>query len=105
VARLRFGRKAKIVLATFVATALAVLLIANLALGDKRIDRQVRTLYALEAPQFRRVMEVMLGPAMLPGNRVQALVNGPSPSRPTSITRAASAPSSAARSPSARAPA
>ncbi|HZM34108.1 MAG TPA: phospholipase D-like domain-containing protein [Burkholderiales bacterium] len=71
-----FSRKTRIVAATFVATTLAVLLVANLALGDKRIDEHVRTLYSVEEPQFRRVMEVMLGPGMLPGNRVQPLLNG-----------------------------
>ena len=73
---MRFGRKARIVAMTFVATTLLVLLVANLALGDKRIDERVPTLYGLEDPQFRRVMDVMLGPALRPGNRVQALVNG-----------------------------
>jgi cardiolipin synthase len=73
---MRFGRKARIVVMTFVATTLLVLLVANLALGDKRIDERVPTLYALEDPHFRRVMDVMLGPALRPGNRAQALVNG-----------------------------
>jgi cardiolipin synthase len=76
VARLPFSRKTRIVAATFVATTLAVLLVANLALGDKRIDERVPTLYALEDPHFSRVMDVMLGPALRPGNRAQALVNG-----------------------------
>ena len=73
---MRFGRKARIVAMTFAATTLLVLLVANLALGDKRIDERVPTLYALEDPHFRRVMDVMLGPALRPGNRAQALVNG-----------------------------
>jgi cardiolipin synthase A/B len=75
-ARLKFGRKAKIVATTFVATTLMVLLVANLALGDKRIDQQVPVLYSVEDPQFRRSMGVILGPAMIAGNRVEALVNG-----------------------------
>jgi cardiolipin synthase len=57
---------------TFVATALAVLLIANLSLGDKRIEQRVEPTDA----QFRRNMNVMFGPGLVPGNRVQALVNG-----------------------------
>jgi cardiolipin synthase len=76
VARLKFGRKARIVAATFVATTLLVLLVANLALGDKRIDRRVPVLYAVEDAQFRRVMGVILGPQMIAGNRVEPLVNG-----------------------------
>jgi cardiolipin synthase len=76
VARLSFGRKARIVAATFAATTLLVLLVANLALGDKRIDQQVPVLYPVEDAQFRRSLNVILGPQMIAGNRVEALVNG-----------------------------
>ena len=62
--------------ATVVATALAVLLVANLSLGDKHIDKQVDTLYAAADAQFRRNVNVMFGPALVGGNRTQALVNG-----------------------------
>ena len=62
--------------ATVVATALAVLLVANLSLGDKRIDKRVDTLYAAADAQFRRNVNVMFGPALVDGNRTQALVNG-----------------------------
>ncbi len=75
-ARLKFGRKAKIIAATFAATTLIVLLVANLALGDKRIDQQVPVLYPVEDAQFRRSMGVILGPQMMAGNRVEALLNG-----------------------------
>jgi cardiolipin synthase len=73
---IKAGRKAKIVAATFAATTLLVLLVANLALGDKRIDQQVPVLYSVEDAQFRRSMGVILGPQMIAGNRVEALVNG-----------------------------
>jgi len=73
---IKAGRKAKIVATTFAATTLLVLLVANLALGDKRIDQQVPVLYTVEDAQFRRSMGVILGPAMIAGNRVEALVNG-----------------------------
>ena len=73
---LKRGRKLWIVAATFVATALAVLLVANLSLGDKRVEERVETLYSVSDAQFRRNMDVMLGPALLGGNRVQALLNG-----------------------------
>ena len=62
--------------ATVVATALAVLLVANLSLGDKHIDTQVDALYAAADAQFRRNVNVMFGPALVGGNRTQALVNG-----------------------------
>jgi cardiolipin synthase len=59
-----------------VATALAVLLVANLSLGDKHIEQRVETLYIAADPQFRRNMNVMFGPALVAGNRARALVNG-----------------------------
>jgi cardiolipin synthase len=53
-----------------------VLLIANLSLGDKVIDEDVPSLYPVADPQFLRSMNVLLGPQLVAGNRVQALVNG-----------------------------
>jgi cardiolipin synthase len=76
VARPTRGRKVWIVVGTFVATALLVLLVANLSLGDKLIEERVETLYSVADPQFRRNMDAMLGPPLLGGNRAQALLNG-----------------------------
>ncbi len=53
-----------------------MLLVANLSLGDKVIDEQVPALYSVAEPQFLRSMNVLLGPPLVRGNRVQALVNG-----------------------------
>jgi cardiolipin synthase len=61
---------------TFLATGLAVLAAANLSLGDKKIDTSVTSLYGVADPEFVRTMSVMLGPALVPGNRTRALVNG-----------------------------
>jgi len=61
---------------TFAATALAVMLVANLSLGDKHIDKRVATLYSTADEQFARNMNVVFGPALVGGNRAQALVNG-----------------------------
>ena len=55
---------------------LLVLIVANLALGDKRIDQRVSHLYPAADAQFTRSMNVMLGPALLAGNRARTLVNG-----------------------------
>ena len=66
----------RIAILTFLGTGLAVLLVANLTLGDKVIDENVPSLYAVADPQFVRTMSVMLGPALLAGNRTRALVNG-----------------------------
>jgi cardiolipin synthase len=68
--------KWRIVILTFLATGLVVMLVANLSLGDKVIDEHVPTLYAVSDAQFLRNMNVMLGPAVVAGNRTQALVNG-----------------------------
>lgn len=61
---------------TFLATGLAVLVAANLSLGDKKIDTSVASLYGVADPEFVRTMSVILGPALVPGNRARALVNG-----------------------------
>jgi cardiolipin synthase len=58
------------------AMGIAVLLIANLALGDKRIDTHVEHLYPVESPQFSRAMGALLGPGLVGGNQARALVNG-----------------------------
>jgi cardiolipin synthase len=57
-------------------TALAVLLIANFGLGDKKIEKEIEPLYSVSDPLFPRTLDVMLGFALLPGNRAEALVNG-----------------------------
>jgi cardiolipin synthase A/B len=58
------------------AIALAILVVANLALGDKRIDARVEHLYPASSPQFQRAVNVLFGPQLVPGNRARALVNG-----------------------------
>ncbi len=62
--------------ATIVATALVVLFIANLTLGDKHIEQRVETLYSSADAQFRRNLNVMFGPPLVGGNHARALVNG-----------------------------
>ena len=58
------------------AVALVVLVVANLALGDKRIDQKVAHEYPVSSPHFARVASVAFGPALTQGNRARALVNG-----------------------------
>ena len=70
------SRKWKIVLATVAATLFAVFLVLNLGLGNKKVDQQVESSYTVDDPQFLRTMGVMLGPAILPGNRAETLQNG-----------------------------
>ena len=66
----------RIAILTFLGTALGVLLVANLTLGDKVIDETVPSLYTVADPQFARTMSVMLGPALLPGNRTDISEHG-----------------------------
>jgi cardiolipin synthase len=74
--KLKFGSKAGLVTATMAATLLVLLIVANLTLGEKPIDTKVAPLYATSDPQFARTMNMMLGPALLEGNRVTTLLNG-----------------------------
>jgi len=67
----------------WIAIAMAVLLmgftvvvVLNLSLGDKTVDRDVPSLYSVEDEQFTRTMSVMLGPALVNGNRTTVLLNG-----------------------------
>lgn len=65
-----------IIVATSLVTALGVLLVTNLSLGNKQVDRRIETLYTVADPQFLRSMGSLLGPPIVDGNRAQALLNG-----------------------------
>ena len=71
------NRRVILVAATAVALTIAAGLLAlNLQEGEKQIERTVARLYSTEDPQFGRALGVLLGPAILPGNRFDVLVNG-----------------------------
>jgi cardiolipin synthase len=53
-----------------------VLLVFNLTTGAKKIKRELAHLYGVADPQFVRTIGTLLGPALVPGNRVEALYNG-----------------------------
>ncbi|KRG44106.1 cardiolipin synthase [Stenotrophomonas pictorum JCM 9942] len=65
---------------TIVTTALITLLLAVVAMNfktsEKKLERRIEHLYAADSPQFRREMGVLLGPGLIPGNRVTDLENG-----------------------------
>ncbi len=61
---------------TVVVTVLAVVLAMNFATPEKKLEKPVAHRHAVSDPAFEREMSVMLGPAILPGNRVTALQNG-----------------------------
>ncbi len=69
-------RAAMWILVAIVATAVAVLLVLNLSGGRTRIEHEIRPLYGVGDEQFVRTMGVLLGPAIVGGNRVTALQNG-----------------------------
>ena len=65
-----------VVAITVVITGVVGLVVINLAPGEKRITYRLEHRYAVADPQFSRAMGVLLGPALVEGNRVQTLVNG-----------------------------
>jgi cardiolipin synthase len=65
-----------ILLATVIVTAIGALLALNLTTPEERIQRRIARLYATDSAMFRRSMGLLLGPAILPGNRMEILLNG-----------------------------
>jgi cardiolipin synthase len=72
----RRGLEWTAIAAAVAATAFAVVLVLNLSLGDKQVDRVVESLYSVEDPQFTRVVGALLGPPLVGGNRTTVLLNG-----------------------------
>jgi len=64
------------ILITAVLTSFLTLLFVNLRAGERQIRYQVTHRFSVEDPQFLRAMGQLLGPGVLPGNRVTALQNG-----------------------------
>jgi cardiolipin synthase len=64
------------ILITAALTVLAVVIAMNFATPQKKLERKVEHRYRVSDPQFQREMSVLLGPAILPGNRVEDLENG-----------------------------
>jgi cardiolipin synthase len=63
-------------LAWIAVSIVATLLIANLSLGNKEIDKPLQRLFSVDSPHFQWIMGAALTPALVGGNQVQALVNG-----------------------------
>jgi cardiolipin synthase A/B len=64
------------VAATIIATLVVVVLVINFHTPEKKVQHQVRHLYAVVDPQFEREMGTLLGPAILADNTITALQNG-----------------------------
>ena len=66
----------RVVLPTALATLLLVVVVTNVTGPEKQLERRVAHLHDPADAQFRREMSVMLGPTIVPGNRVTVLNNG-----------------------------
>ena len=64
------------ILLAVAAGALIVLVVANLTSSAKKIEKKIDHLYPAGDSQFVRSMGSLLGPGIVPGNRVRALCNG-----------------------------
>jgi len=65
-----------ITLTTIFVTSFVILIAANLATTEKRLLYRPRRLYTSGDADFRRALGILLGPPLLPGNRITSLVNG-----------------------------
>ena len=61
---------------TVVVTLSVAMLAMNFATPEKQLERKVEHHFAISDPQFRREMSVLMGPSIMPGNRIEALQNG-----------------------------
>ncbi len=75
---IRWSRKRMIwtIVITFIATALLIFIGMNFATPEKELERKIEHRYSIADPQFRREMSVLMGPAIISGNRVSDLQNG-----------------------------
>lgn len=64
------------VVMTIPVTVLAVAIAMNFATPEKKLEQAPAHRHAIADPQFRREMGVLLGPAILAGNRIADLENG-----------------------------
>ena len=64
------------IIAAVVVTAFLVIIGLNFATPEKKLERKIEHRYAVADPQFRREMGVLLGPAIISGNRIKDLQNG-----------------------------
>ncbi|WP_189456693.1 phospholipase D-like domain-containing protein [Cognatilysobacter bugurensis] len=65
-----------IIVATAACTALLIVIAANFSTPEKNLERKIEHRYGVADEQYRREMSVLLGPAVLPGNRITPLHNG-----------------------------
>jgi len=72
-----FKRRPLAVAAGAVVLTLAGIVVAfNFIGGEKKIERRIERMYALDDPRFHQELGVLLGPQFVPGNRLRVLRNG-----------------------------
>ncbi len=64
------------IIVAIVIGALGVLIALNLSTSERTINRQVDPLYQTGDAQFVRSLGALIGPGIVPGNQVEALLNG-----------------------------
>jgi cardiolipin synthase len=66
----------KLILATILITLIAVLVYVNFAGPERKVETEIPHLYSVDDPQFLRAMGLMMGPAIVDGNKASELING-----------------------------
>ncbi len=66
----------KLILVLLVTSVVTILGMNFFASPEKEVKREIAHRYGVEDPQFIRVMGVLLGPALVEGNRIDTLLNG-----------------------------
>jgi cardiolipin synthase A/B len=61
---------------TIACTLLITLVVANFITGERKIQSSIKRLYPIRDMQFLRSMGMLLGPAILHGNRIRHFENG-----------------------------
>ena len=65
-----------VVLSTLLVAALVLAIGANVKTTERRLLYRPRRLYTSGDADFRRALGILLGPPLVPGNRITTLVNG-----------------------------
>lgn len=63
------------ILGTFAATLMVTAFVRNVSSGQRKIDYRIEP-FAVGEPTFERCMSHLLGPPLVPGNRIVSLLNG-----------------------------
>ena len=78
-----------IIVTSVLATFVLVLIGLNFAPPEKKLERRIEHPHRTDDPQFLREMAVLLGPAIVQGNKVEVLQNGQEISRLFDAVRSA----------------